>query len=83
MRLWGVIYPVALYVVVTNIVMFLLNLVWKQTDENYLIFHIITTVTMILKVISRLKDRRKRKTWHITIYGICFLQAWVQRQRLY
>lgn len=44
MRLWGVIYPVALYVVVTNIVMFLLNLVWKQTDENYLIFHIITTV---------------------------------------
>lgn len=44
MRLWGVIYPVALYVVVTNIVMFLLNLVWKQTNENYLIFHIITTV---------------------------------------
>lgn len=42
-RVWGIVYPVGIYFVVTNLVMFVLGSVWRMTDENYMIQHIIAT----------------------------------------
>ena len=44
MRVWDVIYPVGMYLVITNIVMFVLGLIVPETSENYLIRHIIVSV---------------------------------------
>lgn len=42
-RVWSIVYPVGIYFVVTNLVMFMLGSVWLMTDENYMIQHIIAT----------------------------------------
>ena len=44
LRIWEVIYPIGIYFVVTNVVMFVLNLVHTMTNENYMIYQIIATV---------------------------------------
>lgn len=42
-RVWNIVYPVGIYFVVTNLVMFMLGSVWLMTDENYMIQHMIAT----------------------------------------
>ena len=37
LRIWEVIYPIGIYFVVTNVVMFVLNLMHTMTNENYMI----------------------------------------------
>lgn len=44
LRIWEVIYPIGIYFVVTNVVMFVLNLMHTMTNENYMIYQIIATV---------------------------------------
>lgn len=44
MRIWDVIYPVGMYLVITNIVMFVLGLIAPATSENYIVRHIIVSV---------------------------------------
>lgn len=46
MRVWDVIYPVGMYLVITNIVMFVLGLIAPATSENYIIRHIIVSVVV-------------------------------------
>ena len=38
LRIWEVIYPIGIYFVVTNVVMFVLNLMHTMTNENYMIY---------------------------------------------
>ena len=44
LRIWEVIYPIGIYFVVTNVVMFVLNLIHTMTNENYMIYQIIATI---------------------------------------
>ena len=44
LRIWEVIYPIGIYFVVTNVVMFVLNIIHAMTNENYMIYQIIATV---------------------------------------
>lgn len=44
LRIWEVIYPIGIYFVVTNVVMFVLNLIHTMTNVNYMIYQIIATV---------------------------------------
>ena len=37
LRIWEVIYPIGIYFVVTNVVMFVLNLMHTMTNENYML----------------------------------------------
>lgn len=46
MCVWDVLYPVGMYLVITNIVMFILGLIVPGTSENYLIRHIIVSVVV-------------------------------------
>lgn len=43
MYLWDVIYPVGMYLVISNIVMFLLGLVAPANSENYIVRHMIVS----------------------------------------
>ena len=44
LRIWEVIYPIGIYFVVTNVVMFVLNLIHTMTNENYMIYQIIAKI---------------------------------------
>ena len=44
MRVWNVLYPVGMYLVVSNIAMFILGLVMPVTTGNYNLRHCIVTV---------------------------------------
>lgn len=52
MYLWDVIYPVGMYLVISNIVMFLLGLVAPATSENYIVRHIIVSVVLLPFILS-------------------------------
>lgn len=52
MYLWDVIYPVGMYLVISNIVMFLLGLVAPANNENYIVRHIIVSVVSLPFVLS-------------------------------
>lgn len=43
-KVWEIIYPVGIYFVVSNIAMVILNMLWTQTDRNYLVQHMIATI---------------------------------------
>lgn len=44
LRIWGVIYPIGMYFVVMNVVMFLCNMVVETTNQNYVFQQMIATV---------------------------------------
>ncbi len=50
--LWDVIYPVGMYLVISNIVMFLLGLVAPANNENYIVRHIIVSVVSLPFILS-------------------------------
>lgn len=50
--LWDVIYPVGMYLVISNIVMFLLGLVAPANNENYIVRHIIVSVVSLSFILS-------------------------------
>lgn len=51
-RIWGVVYPIGMYFVVMNVVMFLCNMAVKTTDQNYVFQQIIATVVTLPFVYS-------------------------------
>lgn len=61
-RLWNILYPVVLYFLLSNTVIFLLNALWKQTDENYLIRYSIATMISLPVVFSFYRRQEQKKT---------------------
>lgn len=47
MQLWYVLYPVAVYFFVANLVTFLLSIFWQNTAENYLLRHILAVLVSL------------------------------------
>ncbi|MGN0341213.1 MAG: lysostaphin resistance A-like protein [Roseburia sp.] len=46
-RIWNIIYPIGMYFVVMNVVMFVCNLVVETTDQNYIFQQMISTVVTL------------------------------------
>lgn len=46
-RIWNIIYPIGMYFVVMNVVMFVCDLVEKTTDQNYIFQQMIATVVTL------------------------------------
>lgn len=68
-RIWDIVYPIGIYFVITNVAMFLLNLVWPMTDENYVIQQLIATAVTFPSVYAfyRKEDGGKKTTPSRTI----------------
>lgn len=73
MNLWNVIFPVAMYFVVSNMAMFLLGMAWKTTDQNYILQHIIVTVVSFPIVISYYIKPEKKPQKDIGIYVLAIV----------
>lgn len=63
-KIWEVVYPIGIYFVVTNVAMFILNLVWPLTDENYVIQQLIASAAAFPSVYAfyRKEDGGKKTT---------------------
>lgn len=74
MNLWNVIFPVAMYFVVSNVAMFVLGLVWKPDNQNYIIQHIIVTAVSFPIVLTYYRKPEKKQKKDILVYllaGAC------------
>lgn len=61
-KVWEAVYPIGIYFVVTNVVMFLLNLVWPLTKENYVIQQLIATAAVFPSVYAFYRKEDGGKT---------------------
>ena len=73
MNLWNVIFPVAMYFIVSNVAMFVLGVAWKTTDQNYILQHMIVTVVSFPIVISYYSRPTKKQKSTIGIYGLTII----------
>ncbi len=58
MRFWNVIYPVLMYFVVTNIIVFSIGVFFKTSNENYMLQHMIATAATFPVIYSYYSPRR-------------------------
>jgi membrane protease YdiL (CAAX protease family) len=68
MNLWNVIFPVAMYFIVSNVAMFVLGLAWKPTNQNYIFQHIIVTIVSFPVVISYYRKPEKKPGKDVLAY---------------
>ena len=68
MNLWNVIFPVAMYFIVSNVAMFVLGLAWKPTDQNYIIQYIIVTVVCFPIIFSYYRKPEKKQEKDVAVY---------------
>lgn len=67
-KVWEAVYPIGIYFVVTNVVMFFLNILWPMTKENYVIQQLIATAVTFPPVYSfyRKEDGGRKTTMRRT-----------------
>lgn len=77
MRFWNVIYPVLMYYVVSNLVMFIIGFFWQTTNQNYMAQHIIVTIVVFPVVYSYYQKPGEKKLFMpvsfvlLTLLGAC------------
>lgn len=60
-KIWEIVYPIGLYFVLTNVVMFLLGIVWPMTNENYIIQQMIATAASFPVIFSFYRREKTEK----------------------